>query len=123
MLIKQYDLKASDSTKYDFCLARHEATDYPAELFEGWYKDPPYQKMSVKKVLFYIGEMALGDYVMLNPTLAAFRNAFPDAEFSIVGCPSKVVQMLAQESGVMDRLLWSKIKKHRPWLYKKYKKL
>jgi len=123
LLIKQYDLKASDSAKYGFYLAKHEATDYPAELFKDWYKDPCYLKMLVKKVLFYIGGMALGDYVMLNPTLTAFRNAFPSAEFSIVGCPSKVVQMLAQEAGVMDRLFWSKIKKHRPWLYKKYKEL
>jgi len=60
---------------------------------------------------------------MFNPTLASFREAFPEATFSIVGCPSKAVQMLAQEAGLMDKLLWSKIKKHRPWMYRKYKEL
>lgn len=121
MLIKVDELNTERGER--FFLARHKASDYPSQLFDDWYKDPPYKKLSVKKVLFYIGGMALGDYVMFNPTLASFREAFPEAAFSIVGCPSKAVQMLAQEAGLIDKLLWSRIRKHRPWAYKKYKEL
>lgn len=101
-------------------LYRATPQDYPEELYLPWYSDPIYKKIAVKSMLFYIGGMALGDTVMINPTLSAFRAAFPDARLYIVGHPAPHVVSLLKEAGLMDELLWSYISKHRIGAFPKY---
>ncbi|KUK39067.1 MAG: ADP-heptose:LPS heptosyltransferase [Synergistales bacterium 54_24] len=104
-------------------LYRVSPQDYPSELYLPWYEDPIYKKLKVESLLFYIGGMALGDTVMINPTLAAFRGAFPGARFYIVGHPAPPVVRLLEEAGLMDELLWSYIPKHRLNSFPKYVEL
>ncbi|MDD4438543.1 MAG: glycosyltransferase family 9 protein [Tissierellia bacterium] len=120
--VTQYPLMHDGKQLGDVVLYKHVPRDYDNKNWASYLENPEYKRMGVKKILFYIGEIRLGDYIMINPTLAAFKKAFPDSEMYILGSPKPPVQKLIKEAFGGSTILWCPIVKHRLNTIPRYKR-
>lgn len=85
-------------------LYRHFPRDYPASLWEPWLSEAAHALLEVRKLAVYIGDLLLGDYVIVNPLLNVLRNTFKEAEFFLIVHPVPPVERLLANDHLCDRL-------------------
>ncbi len=109
---------------HDFAaiLCRAYPNDYPKELYAPWYEDPLYKSLNVKRILVYVGGGGLGDIVMINPFFNALKLAWPESHITWIGEFSNPIKCLLKDSGLIDDVLYTVVRKHRPSAFPEYVK-
>ncbi len=119
--IKQWPTSVSG---HDFTVSLNRAlpNDYPEELYSPWYEDPIYKTLDVKRILVYVGGGGMGDIVMINPFFNALRSAWPESQITWIGGFSNPIKCLLKDSGLIDDVLYTVVRKHRPSAFPEYVK-
>jgi len=107
---------------FEVVLYRARSDDYPKELYEPWYKDPLYRHLDVKSILVYVGGAGMGDIVMINPLFNALKKAWPESRITWIGEYKNSVRCLMEESGLIDDIFCTHVRKHRPSAFPEYAK-
>ena len=121
MTVKEWPTSVSG---HDFTirLFKIEPNDYPEELYSPWYEDPLYKTLDVKRILVYVGGGGIGDIVMINPFFNTLRQAWPESHITWIGGFTNFVKCLLQDNGLIDDVLYSVVRKHRPSAFPEYTK-
>lgn len=96
--------------------------DYPEELYSPWYEDPLYKTLDVKRILVYVGGGGIGDIVMINPFFNTLRQAWPESRITWIGGFTNPVKCLLQDNGLINDVLYTVVRKHRPSAFPEYAK-
>ncbi|SIN64080.1 heptosyltransferase-2 [Acetomicrobium flavidum] len=105
---------------FEVVLYRVRPDDYPKELYEPWYEDPLYKHLDVKSILVYVGGAGMGDVVMINPLFNALKKAWPESHITWIGGFSNPVKCLLKDNGLIDDVLYTVVRKHRPSAFPEY---
>lgn len=113
MTLKEWPTSVSG---HDFTirLFKIKPNDYPEELYSPWYEDPLYKALDVKKILVYVGGGGIGDIVMINPFFNTLRQVWPESHITWIGGFTNSVKCLLQDNGLIDDVLYTVVRKHRP---------
>ncbi len=99
----------------------HSFNDYPEDIYQKWNMDPAIENLKeVTNVVLYVGNLKLGDYVMLNPFLNSLRKAFPSSHIELMGNPVPPARALITGDKLVDSIFDVKRMKHRPWSLPEY---
>lgn len=121
MTVKEWPTSVSG---HDFTirLFKIEPNDYPEELYSPWYEDPLYKTLDVKRILVYVGGGGIGDIVMINPFFNTLRQAWPESHITWIGGFTNSVKCLLKDNGLIDDVLYTVVRKHRPSAFPEYAK-
>jgi len=121
MTVKEWPTSVSG---HDFTirLFKIEPNVYPEELYSPWYEYPLYKTLDVKRRLVYVGGGGIGDIVMINPFFNTLRQAWPESHITWIGGFTNSVKCLLKDNGLVNDVLYTVVRKHRPSAFPEYAK-